>query len=836
MPQPKVGKETIEAKPNDNINEKRRKSITLLRKSLEKTINIQDKIDNLDRRRSFLEHDTLIKVMQRLGYDANEDGVCFGFSLLGIQAILVGAYEQFEERCHFINSLTPSKIIEKLQNLKERLNVSQGDTDDTFKLSEEDEKYLDLLVFFDNINIAHTPQKFTHLFPEDDQPLAQNIRLTTPFITSIELQNIGGLVELEKRSGVYSRDELELLLNDYKNKVKSSGTTIPFMVLGMYHAMVINYDAKKDEWNYLNSNTLKKFKLTAKKEKSTLVIADWLHKAYIEPIPGQNLKDKFIALTILPFTSGNDKKLGEEFSEKFYQSEAWKILHGQDQTQRIDEDKNTWAHMAARYQDNPNSLKDLNFKNKINFQNNKGKAPLIVAIQSENLEMIQFMLDQGADINTQDKSGLTSLHYAIYLNNAELVKLLLQKGSDLKTLDSRRPLLHTAVSMNNKAIVNLLLDYGADVDEPDYKGRTPFMIAIAKDNREMSDHLLNRKKMGKLQENKNLQELINHVSESSESMVGNYDFKDKIKFLQNKFKESIQNKDITNYELLRAFIEKQGLYDGPSIFQFVMKINPEMGLHLIGKEKIIDSDFVCLIEQGHLAHLNDILAKNAKLATLTLSTKRSPLHHAAYAGQNQIVNLLIKKGADVNEKSSTGKTPLFFAAFGGHLEVCETLINHGAKNILNQDGVSPFYAARSGQQDSICKILLANKLFTHEDFMYAIEKQNVAEVKAMLAVDTKQEIIQINPSNGRKPPLHLAAKQGNEEIINLLIENKANKRKEYSGNTAAEVAKKYHPNNKKLIQSLAVIDRSHSAMFSQKANQENGPNETARFVTSRRKK
>ncbi len=55
-----------------------------------------------------------------------------------------------------------------------------------------------------------------------------------------------------------------------------------------------------------------------------------------------------------------------------------------------------------------------------------------------------------------------------------------------------------------------------------------------------------------------------------------------------------------------------------------------------------------------------------------------PLTSAASWGHNEIVELLIAKGADVNVKSS-GKTPLDWAIKQLHLETADLLRKHGGK-------------------------------------------------------------------------------------------------------------------------------------------------------------
>lgn len=163
---------------------------------------------------------------------------------------------------------------------------------------------------------------------------------------------------------------------------------------------------------------------------------------------------------------------------------------------------------------------DINNPSLINSRDVYGNTLLHCAIFSKNLDLVNALLDAGADVALQDKNGFTALHFAAKVGFDEAIAPLVTKGASVsaKTCNGAEPL-HFALTVKTitalveqnppantscvdaegntplhyaqtDAVAQRLLDIGADPEAKNTINATPLHYAAAKNNLAVLDVLI----------------------------------------------------------------------------------------------------------------------------------------------------------------------------------------------------------------------------------------------------------------------------------------------------------------------------------------------------------
>jgi hypothetical protein len=111
----------------------------------------------------------------------------------------------------------------------------------------------------------------------------------------------------------------------------------------------------------------------------------------------------------------------------------------------------------------------------VNIRCGGGFAPLAVASQKGNFEIVKFLVEHGAQIDKCDNARhKTALLHAAFKGNVEIVKYLVDKGAalNMQGVNGWTPL-HDAAWVGQVEIVKYLVDHKADVRILNELGETP---------------------------------------------------------------------------------------------------------------------------------------------------------------------------------------------------------------------------------------------------------------------------------------------------------------------------------------------------------------------------
>ncbi|MDE1151057.1 MAG: ankyrin repeat domain-containing protein [Micavibrio sp.] len=126
----------------------------------------------------------------------------------------------------------------------------------------------------------------------------------------------------------------------------------------------------------------------------------------------------------------------------------------------------------------------------INGFNDHYDVPLLIALQGKHIDVAKRLIDAGADVNIPNDAGVTPFIAAAHDGNKDLVKLMLRKDADINSHylvtatgakpgdRSERPL-EAAIRARQPAIVDLLLKAGTDATLEGRDGSTMQDLADA---------------------------------------------------------------------------------------------------------------------------------------------------------------------------------------------------------------------------------------------------------------------------------------------------------------------------------------------------------------------
>ncbi|MBP1627849.1 MAG: Ankyrin [Holophagaceae bacterium] len=348
----------------------------------------------------------------------------------------------------------------------------------------------------------------------------------------------------------------------------------------------------------------------------------------------------------------------------------------------------------------------------------RGGTALIWAASGDHLETLQALFNHSKkpDVNLRNKDGASALWKACENESLEAVKLLLAKGAKPNLTDyTGRSVLTTTFLHKKFEILDLLAANGADINLADTTGSTPLMAAIT------SNH-------------------------SKRDIV--------LKWLEHFF----------------AFRPKVDLQPATA----------EGG----GESALLQASRV-----GFLEAMNLLIEHGANVNLASKGTARTPLATAVLSKKPEAVKLLIKHGAKTELADKSACTPLLLAVLQADPDMVQLLLEGGAQSDFKAaaHNITPLVAAainldpfKHGNCLKIIRILLEHKAdinFQASDgrtaLMGACASSDPGKglETATLLLDRGANVDTVN--NKGESALMLAAGNGSEKVVKLLLKKGA---------------------------------------------------------------
>ncbi|XP_072421006.1 ankyrin repeat and death domain-containing protein 1A [Chiloscyllium punctatum] len=191
----------------------------------------------------------------------------------------------------------------------------------------------------------------------------------------------------------------------------------------------------------------------------------------------------------------------------------------------------------------------------------------------------------------------------------------------------------------------------------------------------------------------------------------------------------------------------------------------------------------------------ELLLKKGVNINAKNSIGRTALHWAAGAGHEQAVKFLLDHNASVDDQDSFGMNALLLAAWFGHLRILRTLVNVGAKlSCENKNGLNLLLCAAQRGHLKILEFIMEDL----ED-VWLDKADNMQRTALHLAASYGNlEVVEFLIGSGcvhglkdkeQNTALHLCARSGHVEVLQKIIETAVDlDEKNWEGETALHLA------------------------------------------------
>uniref|UniRef100_A0A669BWF9 Poly [ADP-ribose] polymerase n=1 Tax=Oreochromis niloticus TaxID=8128 RepID=A0A669BWF9_ORENI len=370
-------------------------------------------------------------------------------------------------------------------------------------------------------------------------------------------------------------------------------------------------------------------------------------------------------------------------------------------------------------------------------------CPLNTASGNEE-KLMALLTPLNVNCHASDGRKSTPLHLAAGYNRVRIVQLLLQHGADVHAKDKGGLVpLHNACSYGHYEVTELLLKHGACVNAMDLWQFTPLHEAASKNRVEVCSLLLSHGADPTL---------LNCHSKSSVDMAPTPELKERLTY------------EFKGHSLLQAAREAD-----------MAKAKKTLALEIINFKHphTHETALHCAVASPHpkRKQVTELLLRKGANVNEKNKDFMTPLHVAAERAHNDIMEVLQKHGAKVNALDTLGQTALHRAALAGHLQTCRLLLGYGADaSLVSLQG---FTAAQMGNE-AVQQILNENVPVRNSDVDYRLlEAAKAGDLDTVKSLCTAQNVNCRDLEGRHSTPLHFAAGYNRVSVVEYLLHHGA---------------------------------------------------------------